>query len=102
VTEIGPVGAATGVSLDGRQTVAASRLARWLGLAATPTFAIMAVLTAMLGGGPMDMLCSGGHASPLGGMVPMYLLMSAFHSAAWLKLISEGWGKRPGKQLPPV
>jgi hypothetical protein len=25
----------------------------------------------------------------LGGMVPMYLLMSAFHSAAWLRLISE-------------
>ena len=27
-------------------------------------------------------------ASPLSGMVPMYLLMSAFHSAPWLKLIS--------------
>ena len=26
-------------------------------------------------------------ASHLGGMVPMYLLMSAFHSAPWLKLI---------------
>jgi len=24
----------------------------------------------------------------LGGMVPMYLLMSAFHSAPWLKLIA--------------
>jgi hypothetical protein len=28
-------------------------------------------------------------ASPLGGMVPMYLLMSAFHLAPWLKLISR-------------
>ena len=63
-------------------------LARWLGLAATPTFAIMAVLTAVLGGGSADMLCSAGHGLSLGGMVPMYLLMSAFHSAAWLRLIS--------------
>ena len=70
---------------DGR--AAASHLARWLGLAATPTFAIMAVLTAVLGGSA-DMLCSAGHGLSLGGMVPMYLLMSAFHSAAWLRLIS--------------
>jgi hypothetical protein len=59
--------------------------ADWLSLAATPTFAIMALLTGVLGG-PPDMLCS---ASPLSGMVPMYLLMSAFHSAPWLKLISS-------------
>jgi hypothetical protein len=66
---------------------AASHLARWLGLAAAPTFALMAVLTAALGSGEGDMLCSGGHALSLGGMVPMYLLMSAFHAAAWLRLI---------------
>ncbi|AWM02978.1 hypothetical protein CIT40_25065 [Bradyrhizobium amphicarpaeae] len=74
-------------SRDG--VVAARRLARWLGLAAAPTFAIMALLTAVLGEGPADMLCAAGHGSLLGGMVPMYLLMSAFHSAAWLKLIAE-------------
>jgi hypothetical protein len=61
----------------------------WLYFAATPTFAIMALLTGMLSGGPIDMLCSAGHGSPLSGMVPMYLLMSAFHSAPWLKLISS-------------
>ncbi|MDA9495122.1 hypothetical protein [Bradyrhizobium sp. CCBAU 11361] len=83
----GPVSTAAGASRDG--VVAARRLARWLGLAATPTFAIMAVLTAALGGGPADMLCAAGHGSLLGGMVPMYLLMSAFHASAWLKLISE-------------
>ena len=56
---------------------------------ATPTFAIMALLTG-LGGSPPDMLCSAAQdASPLSGMVPMYLLMSAFHSAPWLKLISS-------------
>jgi len=59
-----------------------------LGLAATPTFAIMALLTGA-GGGPPDMICSTVRdAFPLSGMVPMYLLMSAFHSAPWLKLIA--------------
>jgi hypothetical protein len=28
--------------------------------------------------------------SPLAGMVPMYLLMSAFHLAPWLRLVSGG------------
>jgi hypothetical protein len=55
--------------------------------AATPTFAVMALLTAF-GGGPSDMICAAmQHSSPLGGMVPMYLLMSAFHATPWLKLI---------------
>ena len=68
---------------------AALGAADWLCLAAAPTFAIMALLTGVLGGGPPDMLCSAAQdASPLSGMVPMYLLMSAFHSAPWLKLIS--------------
>jgi hypothetical protein len=38
------------------------------------------------------MLCGSGHGAMLGGMVPMYLLMSAFHSAAWLRLVSERRG----------
>ena len=62
-------------------------IADWLCLAAAPTFAVMALLTAVFGGGAPDVLCSAGGASPLGGMVPMYVLMSAFHSAPWLKLI---------------
>jgi hypothetical protein len=61
--------------------------ADWLCLAAAPTFAIMALLTGVPGGGAPEMLCSA--ASPLSGMVPMYLLMSAFHSVPWLKLISS-------------
>jgi hypothetical protein len=32
-------------------------------------------------------------AFPLAGMVPMYLLMSAFHLTPWLKLIA---GRRSG------
>ena len=64
---------------------AAKTAADFLTLAAAPTFAIMALLTPVLGGGSADAFCSS--ASPLSGMVPMYLLMSAFHSAPWLKLI---------------
>ncbi len=60
----------------------------WLHLAAAPTFAVMAVLTAVLGGGTVGMVCSGMlDASPLTGMVPMYVLMSVFHSAPWLRLM---------------
>ncbi len=56
-------------------------------LAATPIFAIMAVLTSMPGGNA-DMICTAAHGAwPLGGMVPMYALMSAFHAAPWLKWI---------------
>ena len=69
---------------------ASLRAAGWLGLAAAPTFALMALLTGVLGGGPMDMHCSAAHdASPLSGMVLMYGLMSVFHSGPWLKLITR-------------
>ncbi|HEX2761246.1 MAG TPA: hypothetical protein VHM27_12060 [Rhizomicrobium sp.] len=60
-------------------------MADWLCLAASPVFAVMALLTQI--DGQPDMLCSAMGASPLGGMVPMYLLMSLFHSSPWLKLI---------------
>ena len=61
-----------------------------LSLMAAPTFAVMALITAVLGGGPLAMLCSSApDASPLTGMIPMYLLMSAFHAAPWLRLISS-------------
>ena len=44
--------------------------ADFLSLAAAPTFAIMALLTCVLGGGSPDALCSMAGASPLSGMVP--------------------------------
>jgi hypothetical protein len=70
-------------------SLAGRAAAGWLCLAATPTFAIMALLTALTGGGP-DTLCAAmQHSSPLGGMILMYLLMSAFHAAPWLKLIGS-------------
>ena len=73
--------------------------ADWLALAAAPTFAIMALLTGMLGGGPSDAFCSATHgASPLSGMIPMYLLMSAFHLPPWLKRIGRRvWRAGPSR-----
>ncbi|HET7806109.1 MAG TPA: hypothetical protein VFL53_17860 [Pseudolabrys sp.] len=68
---------------------AASGAAGWLGLAATPTFGIMALWTGLFSGQP-DMLCMGMQdASPLNGMALMYALMCAFHAAPWLRLISR-------------
>jgi hypothetical protein len=67
------------------------RAAHCLSLGATPTFAVMALLTAIHGGAMPGMICSATQdASPLSGMVPMYVLMSVFHVTPWLKLIS-GW-----------
>ena len=79
------------MTTDAYPSGCAFRAADWLYLAAAPTFAIMALLTGVLGGGNADVLCATaqGGASPLTDMAAMYLLMSAFHSAPWLKLISS-------------
>jgi hypothetical protein len=93
VTEGQHANATGGASCVDESAVAALGIAQWLCLAATPAFAVMALVTAVLGGGPMVMPGSAGHGSPLTGMVPMYMLMSAFHAAPWLKLISRRCGK---------
>jgi hypothetical protein len=72
-----------------RRHAAALGAAGWLGLAAAPTFAIMALLTYVPGGGGDMMGSAGQDASLLSGMVPMYALMSAFHLAPWLKLVAR-------------
>lgn len=75
---------ATGnVSAPDRQRYGA---AGWLGLAATPTFALMAWLSV----DSATMLCSASGMPPLDGMSCMYLLMSLFHLPPWLKLASGG------------
>ena len=61
--------------------------AGWLGLAAAPTFALMASIAAD------DMhrlpICSSAVGMlPVDSMAWMYLLMSLFHAAPWLKLAS--------------
>jgi hypothetical protein len=83
----------TAAACAGSGQASALGAADWLGLAAAPTFTIMALLTRALGGGPSDMLCSTTQGtSPLDGMVLMYMLMSVFHLAPWLKLVSRRRG----------
>jgi len=90
MSEAYPSGCAGGTICSEIGDAAALRATDWLCLGAAPTFAIMALLTGVLGGGQPDILCSAAeHTSPLSGMIPMYLLMSAFHSPPWLKLISS-------------
>ena len=98
MSEAYPANSTGGASRSGDGAAAARAAADWLSLAAAPTFAMMALLTGVLGGGMPDMPCAAVHqASPLSGMAPMYLLMSAFHSAPWLKLIST---RRSGASGP--
>ena len=85
-----PSGCAGGTIRSENRHAAALPAADWLCLGAAPTFAMMALLTGALGSGQPDIFCSAAqHTSPLSGMTPMYLLMSAFHSPPWLKLISS-------------
>ena len=68
---------------------AASGTAGRLSLAATPTFALMALWTAIFSD-QLDMPCMATQStSPMNGMTLMYLLMSAFHAAPWLGLFSS-------------
>jgi hypothetical protein len=78
----------------GRRSNAASGLAGWLSLAAAPTFAAMALVSAASPSDPMAMTCMmAPQASPLTGMAAMYVLMCAFHLAPWLRLLA---GRRGG------
>ena len=59
----------------------------WLGLAAAPVFAAMAVATAIAESGPGQVTCLGmSDGWPLSGMTLMYTLMSVFHLAPWIRL----------------
>ena len=78
---------------EGSSAAMALRIADGLRLAAAPSYATMALVTAVFGESPKDMLCMAmHHASALsaaGSMVWMYVLMSTFHSAPWLRLIAH-------------
>jgi hypothetical protein len=88
------IGGCIGGSIGRESGSVAAGPVDFLSLAAAPTFAIMAVLSGV-NVGPPDVLCSAAHAAPLNGMMLMYALMSAFHSAPWLKLVL---GRRNGDQ----
>jgi hypothetical protein len=78
-----------GTTARHRRRAVALGAADWLCLAAAPTFATMALLTGVSGGSASEMLCSATQdASPLNGMVVMYLLMGVFHAGPWLRLLS--------------
>ena len=76
-------------------------MADWLGLAATPTFALMALLTAA--NASTDMACASMPGTfTLDGMVTMYLIMGAFHLPPWLRLLSSrSRGPTGGSTTPP-
>ena len=91
--DVQPAHSTAGASRDDERATVAFDVAEWLRLAAAPTFAMMALLTRSRGASMSDILCSAAQrASPLTGMVPMYLLMAAFHLAPWLKMLSARRG----------
>jgi hypothetical protein len=70
---------------SGARAWQASGAAGWLGLAASPTFALMAWIAA----NHTPPICSPSSSIlPIDGMTTMYVLMSLFHLAPWLKLVS--------------
>lgn len=63
--------------------------ARWLGLAASPTFTLMALI-ATIDAPPPALCAASARLLPIGGMIAMYVLMSLFHLPPWLKLTGRG------------
>jgi hypothetical protein len=59
----------------------------WIGLAASPIFALMALVSAT--DAPQAAICAPAGDMPIHDMIWMYLLMSLFHMSPWLKLASR-------------
>lgn len=62
---------------------------RWLGLAASPTFALMALI-ATVDARPLGLCAAGTRMLPIDSMTAMYVLMSLFHLPRWLDLARRG------------
>ena len=60
--------------------------AGWIGLAAAPTFAVMAWITAT-DTSRIAICVSASGMPPIDGMAWMYLLMSLFHVSPWLRFV---------------
>jgi hypothetical protein len=89
-----PTGAGACIARHENGKPVARGVAGWLSLAAAPAFALMALLTGVPDG-PVDMTCPAMHgASPLSGMLPMYVLMSVFHATPWLRWMTR---RRPSQ-----
>jgi hypothetical protein len=81
-----------------RGDAAGTPAASLLSLAAAPTFAVMALWSAVAGV-PADMMCSSGSSAlSLNSMAAMYVLMSVFHVSPWLTLLSN-WRNDDGGRL---
>lgn len=63
--------------------------ARWLSLAAAPTFALMALVTGVQEANAAPLVCGPAPATPISGMMVMYLLMAGFHLGPWLRRLSS-------------
>jgi hypothetical protein len=69
--------------------------AGWLGLAASPTFAVMGLVAAHDASSAAICLVAPG-VLPVDGMTAMYVLMCLFHLPPWLKFARHRpWGARP-------
>jgi len=86
----------TGTFADHAERRSKARLGAgdWIGLAAAPTFAVIALVTGLSDSGLRDALCgaalnAGLGTGSFGGMAFMYLLMSVFHTAPWLRLVAR-------------
>ncbi len=76
-------------AMRGKVAGKAARLANLLCLASAPSFALMALLSAISGSG--DPICAAsGPGIHAGSMGVMYLLMSAFHLPPWLRKL-QNW-----------
>jgi hypothetical protein len=81
------IGARVTIECSGDRAAMVRRIADWLSLAAAPAFAVMMFVN-ILGDGGAGALCMGApRAWPFDGMAQMYLLMSIFHLAPWLRLV---------------
>jgi hypothetical protein len=89
VTDISANQNVHGATRSGSRDLSTLDAADWLGLAAAPIFAIMALLAEIFNDPSMIICAAMKDLFPLGGMVPMYVLMSVIHLSPWLKLKSN-------------
>jgi hypothetical protein len=74
-------------------SIPTGRVIQWLAFGAAPTFAAMALVTAIQPAGMPGLCPAMPDPSWLTGMAPMYVLMSLFHVTPWLKLLAH-WRRR--------